>query len=242
MPDTRYTIKRGDTLWDLARKYGTTVDELMRLNPQISDRNMIYAGRKLTLPAAGPATAASTQPSPGGPPAAQAVSSPADTLKPETGLPPGPPFAPQAVDSRTADQGALTGLTLPPAFPNENPTLNPVQQDAAMAARGMQATPELQALMAAGLLPAMVRGIPALAAMAPRALPPAGQFGNAMVKGAVPSAAATPSAMNVAPIAGGQAASNAVVQGMRQPTLQEMIQAWLSRPAPPSPYANMLGM
>lgn len=42
-----YTIVEGDTLNKLALKFGTTVDELMRLNPSIKDRNKIYAGRIL---------------------------------------------------------------------------------------------------------------------------------------------------------------------------------------------------
>ena len=46
----RYVIQRGDTLWDLARKHKTSVDELLRLNPHIKDRNKIYAGRTLNLP------------------------------------------------------------------------------------------------------------------------------------------------------------------------------------------------
>jgi nucleoid-associated protein YgaU len=46
-----YTIKAGDTLSALARKFGTTVSELMRLNPQIKDPNLIYAGKTLKVPA-----------------------------------------------------------------------------------------------------------------------------------------------------------------------------------------------
>jgi|GEM_PF-3847805 lysozyme len=40
-----YTIKAGDTLSALAKKFGTTVSELMKLNPQIKDPNLIYAGK-----------------------------------------------------------------------------------------------------------------------------------------------------------------------------------------------------
>lgn len=45
------TIARGDTLSALARKYHTTVAELMKLNPQIKNPNLIYAGHKLNVPA-----------------------------------------------------------------------------------------------------------------------------------------------------------------------------------------------
>jgi len=47
-----YTIQKGDTLSQLAQKHGTTVAELMKLNPQIKDPNKIYAGEGLTLPQA----------------------------------------------------------------------------------------------------------------------------------------------------------------------------------------------
>lgn len=45
-----YIIKRGDTLSGLARQHGTTVNELMRLNPNISNPNLIYAGKSLNIP------------------------------------------------------------------------------------------------------------------------------------------------------------------------------------------------
>jgi LysM repeat protein len=45
-----YRIQAGDTLWALSRRYGTTVDALMRANPQIANRNLIYTGRTLNIP------------------------------------------------------------------------------------------------------------------------------------------------------------------------------------------------
>lgn len=45
-----YTIQPGDTLSQLAQRYGTTIQELMRLNPQVSDPNLIYAGAQLSTP------------------------------------------------------------------------------------------------------------------------------------------------------------------------------------------------
>lgn len=45
-----YTIQRGDTLSGIAKKYGTTVDTLMSLNPYITNKNLIYAGKTLNLP------------------------------------------------------------------------------------------------------------------------------------------------------------------------------------------------
>jgi len=43
------TIKWGDTLWALSRKYGTTIRELARIN-KIKNPNKIYAGRPLKVP------------------------------------------------------------------------------------------------------------------------------------------------------------------------------------------------
>ena len=43
-------IKSGDTLSGLAKKYGTSVAEIMKANPAIKDANKILAGAKLTIP------------------------------------------------------------------------------------------------------------------------------------------------------------------------------------------------
>lgn len=47
-----YKVKKGDTLWDLSRKYGTTVDELARLN-NIKNPNLIITGQTLKIPGYG---------------------------------------------------------------------------------------------------------------------------------------------------------------------------------------------
>jgi murein DD-endopeptidase MepM/ murein hydrolase activator NlpD len=44
-----YTIQYGDTLSGIASKTGKSIQELMRLNPSITDPNKIYAGRTLSL-------------------------------------------------------------------------------------------------------------------------------------------------------------------------------------------------
>ena len=44
-----YTVERGDTLWAISREYGTTVEELVRLN-NIADPDLIYVGQKLLIP------------------------------------------------------------------------------------------------------------------------------------------------------------------------------------------------
>ncbi len=46
-----YYVQRGDTLRKIAAKFGTTVDGLLRLNPQIANPNLIYVGQAITVPA-----------------------------------------------------------------------------------------------------------------------------------------------------------------------------------------------
>jgi len=45
-----YRIRWGDTLSGIASRYGTSVSALMRANPQIKNKNLIYAGKSLTIP------------------------------------------------------------------------------------------------------------------------------------------------------------------------------------------------
>lgn len=45
-----YYVQRGDTLRIIAARLGTTVDVLIRLNPQISNPNVIYVGQAITVP------------------------------------------------------------------------------------------------------------------------------------------------------------------------------------------------
>ena len=47
-----YTIKYGDTLSGIAKRYNTDVSTLMSLNPYIKNANKIYAGKSLNLPEA----------------------------------------------------------------------------------------------------------------------------------------------------------------------------------------------
>lgn len=45
---TTYTVRKGDTLWEIAKKYKTTVNELVRLN-KIKNPNLIFPGQKLKI-------------------------------------------------------------------------------------------------------------------------------------------------------------------------------------------------
>ena len=73
LPDLFHTIRRGDTLSEIADEYGTRVSTLVALN-SLGNSNRIRAGQQLRLPAAGPAPAP-----------AQVV---AATLSPATSSPP----------------------------------------------------------------------------------------------------------------------------------------------------------
>lgn len=45
-----HTVKVGDTLFAIALKYGTTVDAIMAVNPQITNRNIIFEGQVIKIP------------------------------------------------------------------------------------------------------------------------------------------------------------------------------------------------
>ena len=49
MANVTYTVKKGDTLSELAAKYGTTVSKLMSLNPSIKKAGLIYIGQVLVI-------------------------------------------------------------------------------------------------------------------------------------------------------------------------------------------------
>lgn len=49
MAQLTYTVKKGDTLSELAIKYNTTVSKLMALNPDIVDKDLIYIGQVLVV-------------------------------------------------------------------------------------------------------------------------------------------------------------------------------------------------
>lgn len=55
IPDTgskSYTVKQGDTLYSIARAYGTSVTVLRRANPEIPNTNLITVGQVIYLPGA----------------------------------------------------------------------------------------------------------------------------------------------------------------------------------------------
>jgi len=44
-----YIVKNNDTLWSIAKRYGSTVDDIVRVNG-IEDENKIYVGQKIFIP------------------------------------------------------------------------------------------------------------------------------------------------------------------------------------------------
>lgn len=44
-----HRVVKGDTLWDLARKYGVSLPELVALNPQIKNPNLIRVGEEVRV-------------------------------------------------------------------------------------------------------------------------------------------------------------------------------------------------
>lgn len=45
-----YTVRKGDTLWGIAKQYGVTLTALIAANPQIKNPNLIYPGNEVKLP------------------------------------------------------------------------------------------------------------------------------------------------------------------------------------------------
>jgi LysM repeat protein len=47
---TTYTVKKGDTLSAIAKRYGTTVDAILKANPNIKNPNLIKVGQVINIP------------------------------------------------------------------------------------------------------------------------------------------------------------------------------------------------
>ena len=45
-----HTVRKGDTLWAVAKQYGVELAALIRANPQIKNPNLIYPGEAVKVP------------------------------------------------------------------------------------------------------------------------------------------------------------------------------------------------
>ena len=81
-----YKVKWGDTLWDLSRKYGVTIDAIVKANKQIKDPHWIYTGDTLIIPT-GSSSGSSSASSSSGSSTSSTSSSTSKTPNYETGKP-----------------------------------------------------------------------------------------------------------------------------------------------------------
>tara|TARA_Y100001972_G_scaffold120529_1_gene163238 strand:- start:95 stop:1609 length:1515 start_codon:yes stop_codon:yes gene_type:complete len=51
-----YTVKQGDTVSEIAQKFGTTVEEILKANKDIEDKDVIKTGQEITIPNTSPRT------------------------------------------------------------------------------------------------------------------------------------------------------------------------------------------
>lgn len=47
--ETWYTVVYGDTLWDIARRNGMSLNQLLAINPQVRNPNILYPGDQIRV-------------------------------------------------------------------------------------------------------------------------------------------------------------------------------------------------
>lgn len=45
----KHTVKRGESLYKIAKRHGTSVNRLVQKNPQIRNPNFIYPGERIRI-------------------------------------------------------------------------------------------------------------------------------------------------------------------------------------------------
>lgn len=133
--DGLYTIRRGDTLWRIARRFGVTVLALREANNLRS--SLIFVGQQLVIPGAAPAAAqAATLPAQvemAAPPTSEAPAAAETPGSPATPVPSSPPPDATATQSPAPTDAPQPTSTVPPSpttapgpvQPGPVPTLQP---------------------------------------------------------------------------------------------------------------------
>lgn len=49
-PGFLYTVQKGDTLFNIARRFNISLEQLLRSNPQIKDPDVIFPGQQICIP------------------------------------------------------------------------------------------------------------------------------------------------------------------------------------------------
>jgi spore coat assembly protein SafA len=52
-PEARYVIQRGDTLWQIAKEHGVSLESLIAANPEIANPDLIYPDQSIRIPGGG---------------------------------------------------------------------------------------------------------------------------------------------------------------------------------------------
>lgn len=90
----KYVVQKGDTLYSIARRTGTTVKAILVVNPQIKDPNMIYEGQVINIPKMPVPPKPTKPPCPPAPPTSPKPTPPKPTKPPCPPAPPPPPSPP----------------------------------------------------------------------------------------------------------------------------------------------------
>lgn len=124
-PTTTYVVQRGDNLFAIARRFGTTVAVLVELNG-LADPGYLYVGQRLLIPAAGgtiPTTPAATPTEGGTVPPATATATAVVTLTVPTATP--TLAATPTVSATTTPTATVSATTTPIATATVRATVTP---------------------------------------------------------------------------------------------------------------------
>ena len=146
--DGLYAVHVGDTLWSIARRFGTTERELVRAN-DLDSRHRIQAGQSLRIPGGEQVVASASEP----PIAAETPAAPtriaaALPTPPEPVAPPSAEYVPAAAPS--ANDAAIPSASPPAVQPEAQPAAEPRAETVVTLARDPEPPPLLAAARARG--------------------------------------------------------------------------------------------